>query len=228
MFKTSIYKKVEQMRKGGYALFSDKTRKMLLAMGLSLLSVGAFTNVANAQVAVEGDIHKRTDNLEAGKVRYNITLTEDIYKLEAIYDVTGVDTEDALFDVDTYIASNPTKEIEMNEGTIGGKKSKVAIEVDDTLVTKILIKNDNATPVKEEDYIVIDLSTLPAANIDNDGPEYDKTSLIKYVSDEGSYIQARFTDKSPIYRIKGVQYERDENGDLVIDPVTNEPVEDVV
>ena len=71
MLKTGMYNKLEEMKNGGYTLFSDKTRKMLLAMGLSLLSVGMLSQVANAQVGAEVQFKKDGgENLTEGMYRY--------------------------------------------------------------------------------------------------------------------------------------------------------------
>ena len=179
MLNTSMYKKLEQMKKGGYTLFSDKTRKMLLAMGLSLLSVGTITQVANAEVAGTVDL-KRTANLDTGKIRYQLTLNEDEYNLDGIYDATGATRIDPI------------------AGKINAKTGTVVIEVADS-TESVMIKNTNPNPTEGTDTKVI---TLTTENVDNDGPTFDAKTMIKYNTEEGSYIQAKFTDaKTKIYKI---------------------------
>ena len=128
MLKTCMTKKLEEMKNGGYTLFSDKVRKMLIAMGLSLLGIGTLSQVANAQVQAT-ITHKRTIANE-NKVRYlmNLKETNDVYKLKGIY----YDNDKCLNHVDVVA------------GTIEGQQeTTVVIEVpDDT--TEVTLKNNVA------------------------------------------------------------------------------------
>jgi len=183
MLKTGMYNKLEEMKNGGYTLFSNKARKMLLAMGLSLLSIGTLSQVANAELAGTVQLKKTAgDDLIAGKVRYQIELTEDdgTHKLAGIYDSTGA------IPVDIYYGSVEGKE-----------RATVVIEVADD-AEEVIVKNDNETP----DEQTIDLTALAPEKVDNDGPEIDQKTIIRYVTEDVKYLQARFTDATKIYRIE--------------------------
>ena len=62
-------RRVHNTKKGGYTLFSDKTKKMLLSAGISMLSVCALTNVASATPKIEGKVYTKTNG---DKVLYQI------------------------------------------------------------------------------------------------------------------------------------------------------------
>ena len=183
MLKTGMYNKLEEMKNGGYTLFSDKTRKMLLAMGLSLLSIGTLSQVANAELV--GNVQfKKTggENLTEGTYRYQIELTESNTdrKLAGIYDSTG------------------TVPVTLHYGTVAGKQTATVVIEVPTATTQVMIKNDNATPGEDDTKLI----TLSTDNVDNVGPEADEKTFIKYNTEEGKYLQVRLTDDTKIYRIE--------------------------
>ena len=190
MLKTCMTKKLEEMKNGGYALFSDKARKILVTMGLSLISIGTFSQVANAEVSAT-ITHKREiiENNQVTKVRYLINLEEsdDNNKLDGIYLSDGV--------------TKITPEV----GKISGKDAKVVIELPSN-ESEIVVKNDKVNGDDDVDVKHINLETCGAIQ-DQDGPEIEKDSLIKCVyNNEQQYIQAKFKDAVKIYKIE------DQNG----------------
>ncbi|MBP5427589.1 MAG: hypothetical protein J6Y29_06890 [Clostridiales bacterium] len=87
-------RRVHNTKKGGYTLFSDKTKKMLLSAGISMLSVCALTNVASATPKIEGKVYTKTNG---DKVLYQIEAKEEAkendreFELDDIYIVTTTD-----------------------------------------------------------------------------------------------------------------------------------------
>ncbi|MBP5427590.1 MAG: hypothetical protein J6Y29_06895 [Clostridiales bacterium] len=211
MFKTTrMTKKFQEMKNGGYTLFSDKTKKILLAMGLSLLSVVLFSQEAHAVMsykithmkdvyynkeldqygrkvevqkedAYENDVLK--DTVENTYTRYQIEIKESDKnrKLEGIY------------------LPDANKALKEYVGAVKGQQSAlVVIEVPkDT--EYVILKNNNSN----DDGIEISFNEIDA-EVDNDGPTCEKESLIQYRStnNQGWYLQAKFTDKTKVYRIE--------------------------
>ena len=67
--------KIQDIKKGGYTLFSNKTRKMLLTLGLSMLSVYKMSALSYASPEIEGQF-KRIVEEEQKKV-YQVNLKDD-------------------------------------------------------------------------------------------------------------------------------------------------------
>lgn len=208
MLKTRMTKKLEEMKNGGYTLFSDKVRKLLIAMSLSLLSIGTLSQVANAQVTA--DVMFKSGEFGEGNaktIRYQMTLEEDTNNLEGIYYENGV-----------------TKIVPI-VGSVEGKKTMVVIEVpSDT--EKIIVKNDNEYPENNVDNIEIDLTEVSEEKKDDQGPQIVPGSLVRYTApngSSGSYIQAKFTDATKIYRIedqdnhdRAIIKEKDKGNEIVL------------
>lgn len=189
---TGITKKFEKMKKGGYTLFSDKTRKMLLAMGISLLGIGMLGQVTYAQMSAEVMFKKTTkveeeedkDTLGNGNVRYQITLKEDDtrFKLKGLY--IKKDSEEVK--LDTYVGK-----IEDRQETL------VVIEVPQS-TESVTLKNTNENDLKGYEI------KLDGENVveDNDGPEVEEGSLVMYNTSDEKYLQAKFNDATKIYRVQ--------------------------
>ena len=173
-----LSRKIREMTKGGYMLFSDKARKMLLSVGLSMLSVGLFANVVNAAPEITGQFKKEVEN---SKTIYQIRVRDteaDITKFYAdTTEITGDDIMVHKRDIDGY--------------------HLVVLKVDSN-VSSIKVENDKLAPDTES--ATLDSTALANIPTDSTGP----VITWMYKNEEGRYIQFEADDSAVIYRVVGI------------------------
>jgi len=180
---------MEEMKKGGYTLFSDKTRKMLLAVGLSMLSVGVLATTVNAAPIVTAEC-KKTVNMEQADtdVTYQLTLKEE---------EEGLHIENLYCSTDgiNYVAVPEANKLvwQVNEDNT----EILAVVKVSSDVVGFKVRNDNAVPDESEALEVSGAEEADGIIIDNTAPNPSWF----YKNLEGNYIQFEATDATKIYRV---------------------------
>ena len=161
------------MKKSGYTLFSDKTRKMILAIGISMLSVCTMNVLSYASPTIEGQFKKTVDQQTT---RYQVKLqeTEETATLN-LY--TQKDNEDEIL-VQPIVWQKHDNEI------------LAVVEVINNQADKLIVRNN--IPGSEPKSVLLSNFTL-----DNEGPKIQWA----YKNIEQNYIQFEARDVTNIYRV---------------------------
>lgn len=201
-----LSRKMKDMKKGGYTLFSDKTRKMLLAVGLSMLSVGVLATSVNAAPTITGEF-KKTD--EENYVTYQLRLKEEgeglhINKLY-YWDGTASDYLEVPADNKLAWQANEANtevlavvKVADNVTKFKVDNDKVNVEItDEGLESEERV--ETPAPESSEDLVVVSENPDEVAEItvDNDAPDIKW----KYKNVEGNYVQFCAEDATKIYRV---------------------------
>lgn len=166
-------------------------KKMVLSAGLALLSVCTLVQGVSAAPIIEGQF-KRTN--ESGYVTYQLKVTEPAEDVEA-----NIEIKD--FFKKTGDATEPLSDGEILLKKLNASKTEalVVIRVADT-VNKLIVSN-NKVPTEQTEIEVVGDNAVEIT-VDNDGPDYDPSTLIRYQGDGGKYIQAKFVDNTKIHKVK--------------------------
>ena len=166
-------------------------KKMVLSAGLALLSVCTLVQGVSAAPIIEGQF-KRTN--ESGYVTYQLKVTEPAEDVEA-----NIEIKD--FFKKTGDATEPLSNGEILLKKLNASKTEalVVIRVADT-VNKLIVSN-NKVPTEQTEIEVVGDNAVEIT-VDNDGPDYDPSTLIRYQGDGGKYLQAKFVDNTKIHKVK--------------------------
>ena len=199
-----LNRKMKDMKKGGYTLFSDKTRKMLLAVGLSMLSVGVLATTVNAAPTITAD-YKKTENqyavgtANAGQI--NAGDTDITYQLTLKEATPGLHINKLYYSEDgTTYTEVPAANKLVWQPNADNSEILAVVKMANTVK---YFKVDNDKEVEEtpapESSTPLQVAGEGAATIalDNGAPQV----AYKYKNEEGNYIQFEAKDNTKIYRV---------------------------
>ena len=169
---------MRDIKKGGYTLFSNKVRKMLLAVGLSMLSMCTMSAFSYATPTIDAKF-KKTD--VEGKTIYQVQLKETDEKLSMkLYKQKGEDSANRVEVIPTIWQEKDGEVLAVVE--IGSNED----------VDTFVVENNDETPEHAEVLLAAEGFVE-----DNDGPEINWA----YKNEEEGYIQFEAEDLTNVYRV---------------------------
>lgn len=208
-----LNRKMHTIKKGGYTLFLDKIRKMLLAVGMSLLSICTFSNVVFATPTGEvtwKDFEEYTLYQVSAKETGNFTLEKISVVTEDKEEAQEVEDKDKLF----WKMSSDGKEL-----------LAVIKAPNEPKVTSIQVSNSDkkeSSQEGEDSFCKINIAD------NNKYPDGKPKITWAYRNEESNYVEFGANDKIVISELVGKDgrkiniEEKDKGTDIVAKYVLNE------